>query len=378
MYKRTLNLPELLDKKSFFLFGARATGKTTLIQTSLPDALIIDLLYARTYSILLKDPSALGDMCRSTQGIIVIDEIQKLPVLLDEVHRLIQRHQYKFLLTGSSARKLKHGGANLLAGRARESRLYPLTSHEIDDFDLLRLLNRGGLPEIYDSDDPDEDLSAYVDTYLKEEIKAEAVTRNVAAFSEFLDIMARSNGQELNYESFASDLQISTSSFKNYVQILEDTLIGFRISGFTETKKRKSISRSKHYLFDLGVTRHLAKTGVISPKNKAFGDAFEHFIVLEVQAYISYARKKVQLSYWRSTSQFEVDLILDSTVAIEVKAAESISSKHLKGLRALMEEKIFKRYICIYTGEAPMQSEDGIELLPWRMFLSQLWSGEIV
>lgn len=378
MHNRTLNLPELLEKKSFFLFGARATGKTTLIQASLPNALIIDLLYARTYSALLKDPSALGDICRSSQGIIVIDEIQKLPGLLDEVHRLIQKNHYKFLLTGSSARKLKHGGANLLAGRARESRLFPLTSQEIANFDLLRLLNQGGLPEIYDSDDPNEDLAAYVDTYLKEEIKAEAVTRNVAAFSEFLDIMARSNGQELNYESFASDLQVSASSFKNYVQILEDTLIGFRLPGFTETKKRKSISRSKHYIFDLGVTRYLAKTGAISPKSKAFGDAFEHFIVLEVQAYISYARKRVQLTYWRSTSQFEVDLLLDSNIAIEIKAAETISSKHLKGLRALKEENIFKRYVCIYTGESPMQTEDGIEVLPWRMFLNRLWSGNLV
>jgi predicted AAA+ superfamily ATPase len=232
-------------------------------------------------------------------------------------------------------------------------------------------------PEIYDSTEPDEDLSAYVTTYLKEQIKAEAVTRNVAAFAEFLDIMARSNGQELNYESFVSDLQISTSTFKNYVQILDDTLIGFRLAGFTETHRRKATARAKHYLFDLGVTRHLAKTSLIQAKSKAFGDALEHFIILEMRAYLSYQRLDWEMNYWRSTSQFEVDLLIGKELAIEVKATDRPQAKHLKGLRALAEEKIFKMLICVHCGSFASLTEDGIELLPYHEFLSRLWSGQL-
>lgn len=378
MYRRTLDLRALLEKKSFFLFGARATGKSTLIQTTLPQAQVVDLLHHRTYAALLRDPSALEEMITSPARIVVIDEIQKLPVLLDEVQRLIQKKKIKFLLTGSSARKLKHGGANLLAGRAREARLFPLTSFEIDNFQLLRLMNHGGLPEIYDSSEPDEELTSYVDTYLKEEIRAEAVTRNVAAFAEFLDIIAISNGQEINYESFASDLQVSTSTFKNCLQILEDTLIGFRVSGFVKTKKRKGTSRAKHYLFDLGITRHLAKSGKIEPKSKAYGDALEHFIVLEVRAYLAYSRNRSEMNYWRSTSQFEVDLILGQTLAVEVKATNSPSDKLLKGLRALKEERLIRDYILVCNLEQERVTSDGIRILPWQKFLKELWSGKLL
>lgn len=376
MYGRELNLPKLLEKRSHFLFGARATGKSTLIQQTLPEAQIFDLLHAKTYTALLRNPGALEDMIVDTGRLVVIDEIQKLPVLLDEVQRLITKKQLRFLLTGSSARKLKHGGANLLAGRAREARLFPLVSREIPDFSLTRLMNHGGLPMIYQSDEPDEDLAAYVDTYLREEIKAEAVTRNVAAFAEFLDIIARSNGQELNYEGLASDLQVSAGTLKNYVQILEDTLIGFRLPGFSDTRKRKATSRAKHYLFDLGVTRHLAKVAAILPESKAFGDAFEHFIILEVRAFLSYKRLPAQLCYWRSTSQFEVHLLVNRDLAIEIKATANPTPKHLKGLRALAEEGIFKRLLLVSTVEQERRTDDGIEILPWQTFLSRLWSGD--
>ena len=368
-----LNLPELLSKKSFFLFGARSTGKTTLIQQTLPQSFVVDLLNARTYTTLLKDPTALADLIRGHEKIVVIDEIQKLPKLLDEVHRIIQKDKRTFLLTGSSARKLKHGGANLLAGRARDARLFPLCSAEVPSFELLDFLNKGGIPDIFDSAEPEEDLEAYVDTYLREEIKAEAVTRNVGAFAEFLDVIGRSNGQELNYDGFASDLQVSTSTFKNYIQILEDTLIGFRLPGFVETKKRKATARAKHYLFDLGVARYLAGNGEIHRKSKLFGDALEHFIILEVRAYLSYTRSKQKMSYWRSTSQFEVDLLIGKETAIEIKATHQPGAKHLKGLRALKDENLFRRYICIHCGSHRSISEDGIELLPYHHFLTELW-----
>jgi uncharacterized protein len=256
--------------------------------------------------------------------------------------------------------------------------LFPLVSAEIKNFNLIRFLNHGGLPAIYDSKDPDEELTSYVDSYIKEEIKAEAVTRNVAAFSEFLDVVAMVNGQEINYESFSSDLQISTTTFKNYLQILEDTLIGFRLPGFTETRKRKATSRAKHYLFDVGVARHLGRIGHIVPKSKNFGDAFEHFIILEIRAYLSYSRNRLPLCYWRSTSQFEVDVLIEREVAIEVKSTPEVSAKHLKGLRALMEEKIFPRNIVVCTAHLKRVTEDGIEILPWQDFLQLLWRGKIV
>jgi len=377
MHRRLLNIRSLLEQKSFFLFGPRATGKTTLIDTTLSEALVIDLLEARTFQSLLKDPGRLGEMIDDPKRIVVIDEMQKLPSLLDEVHRLIQKRHIRFLLTGSSARKLKHGAANLLAGRAREARLFPLTSAEIKSFDLIRLINHGGLPEIYDGTDPDEDLTAYVDTYLREEIKAEAVTRNVAAFSEFLDAVALANGQEINYERFASDLQVSPSTLKNYFQILEDTLIGFRLPGYTATKKRKSTTRSKFYLFDLGVARHLAKNSEIIEGSKAFGDAFEHFIILEVRAWLSYARRREELRYWRSTSQFEVDALIGNQVAIEIKSSDSPTDKHLKGLRALMEEGLFKRHILVCRERQKRVTDDGIEILPWQQFTKLLWDGKL-
>ena len=281
-------------------------------------------------------------------------------------------------MTGSNARKLKHGGANLLAGRAREMRLFPLVSPELGKFDLLKLINNGGLPEIYDSDSPNLDLEAYITTYLKEEIKAEAVTRNVSSFSEFLDVMGKSNGEEVNYDSFAKDLQTSTSTLKNYIQILEDTLIGFRLPGFTDTKKRKSITRAKHYLFDLGVAKSLAKRELISNKTDEFGRAFEHFMILEVRAYSWYLQKSFSMTYWRSTTQFEVDLLIGREVAVEIKSTENPVRKHLKGLLALKEESIFKRYILVYLGSHKRITADGVELYPWRLFLEELWDGQIV
>lgn len=378
MHRRILSLPALLAKKSHFLFGPRASGKTTLIEHSLPNAQVFDLLHAGTHLALLRNPSVLEEWITDPARLVVVDEVQKLPAILDEAHRLIQKKRITFLLTGSSARGLRHGGANLLAGRAREARLFPLTSREIENFDLSRLLNHGGLPEIYDGSEPDEDLAAYVSTYLREEIKAEAVTRNVAAFGEFLDVIGAANGQEINYEGFASDLQVSPNTLKNYLQILEDTLIGFRLPAYTKTTHRKAISRSKHYLFDLGVARFLGRNGVLRAGSKAFGDAFEHFVVLETRAYLSYARKPVQMRYWRSVSKFEVDLVLEDEAAIELKATKQISDKHLHGLRALKEEGLVRRMLAVSLDPVERRTSDGIEIVPWASFLERLWTGEIV
>jgi predicted AAA+ superfamily ATPase len=376
MYKRILDLTKLLKRKSFFLFGPRGTGKTTLIQRTLSGATVIDLLEIKTYREYLKNPSLISE--QMLEPIVVIDEVQKLPEILDEVHRLIEADKLTFLLTGSSARKLKRGGANLLAGRAWWAELFPLTSNEIPDFDLMTYLNRGGLPAVYPSDDYAEELWAYTALYLKEEIQNEALTRKVAQFSEFLDLMALSNGQEISYQSIAGDCGVSPNSIKNYIQILEDTLVAFQLKAFTKTRKRKAISRSKLYFFDVGVTNSLAKRGEIMAGSELFGKAFEHFILLEVRAFLSYTRKNIRMYYWRSTSQFEVDLILDDQWGVEIKSAASIKDKHLKGIRALKEEGNIQNFAAVSCDRYERITQDNITIFPWKLFLEKLWNGDII
>ncbi|MBW2111785.1 MAG: DUF4143 domain-containing protein, partial [Deltaproteobacteria bacterium] len=283
-----------------------------------------------------------------------------------------------FLLTGSSARKLKRGGANLLAGRAWWAELFPLTSSEIPEFDLMTYLNSGGLPSIYPSDDYREELQAYTALYLKEEIQNEALTRKVAQFLEFLDLMALTNGEEISYQSLARDCGVSANSIKNYVEILEDTLVAFRLRAFTKTRKRKAISRSKLYFFDVGVTNSLANRGEILAGSELFGKAFQHFILLEVRAFLSYARKRERMSYWRSTSGFEVGLIVGDRWAFEIKGTDSIHDKHLKGIRALKEEGNIGRFGVISRDRYERKTRDGIVVFPWRVFLRRLWRDEII
>jgi uncharacterized protein len=375
---RALKLPELLEKKSFFLFGPRSTGKTSLIQHQFPEARLYNLLDARVFSRLLKNPSLIEEENRARPHLIVIDEIQKIPSILDEVHRLIEKYHWKFLLTGSSARKLKYGASNLLAGRAWRADLFPLTWREIPQFDLISYLNRGGLPQVHFSADAHEELKNYVSLYLHEEIQAEGLTRKLPAFVSFLDAIALSNGEEINFESFASDCGVSPSTVKNYIQILEDTLIGFSLRGFTKTKKRKAISRIKHYFFDVGVVNTLCHRGTIEIHSELFGKAFEQFIIQEVRAYLSYQRSDKLLSYWRSLSKFEVDLIISHDWAIEIKSTQCAQNKHLKGLRALKEENIIKNYGIVSLDEEMRQTNDGIHIFPWQTFLKKLWNHELI
>lgn len=376
MYERKLNLEQLLGQKSHFLFGARATGKSTLIRSLDSGAIeVVDLLERDTYRRLLQKPSILESLDQSK--IIVIDEIQKIPSLLDEVHRLMTKYDTKFLLTGSSARKLRYGSSNLLAGRAWKTELFPLSWSEITDFDLERYLTRGGLPQSYKSKYWQKELSAYVTLYLREEIAAEALTRNLESFSEFLDLIAQSNGQEINFQSFATDCGVTIPTIKNYFSIIEDTLLGFSLSAFTKTRKRKAITRSKHYLFDVGVVNSLCEIGGIKKKSPYFGNAFEHFIVSEVRAANTYLEINAELSYWRSTSQFEVDLIIGKKVAIEIKSSAKVQAKYLKGLKALQEENLLDRFILVSLDKFDHTTEEGIECLHWETFLSKLWKKEI-
>ncbi len=378
-FVRQLDLAALLKKKSFFLFGPRATGKSHLLQTSLGDHMrLYDLLDARVYSNLLRRPSLLEEEALpGDQRIVVIDEVQKLPSLLDEVHRLIERRKMRFLLTGSSTRKLLHGGANLLAGRAWTAALFPLVSNEIPHFDLLRYLNSGGLPAIYPSTDYREELKSYAETYLSEEIRAEALTRRVDHFARFLDVIALNNGEELRYQALASDTGINAKTIRNYVEILRDTLIGFELAAFRKTRTRKAIASSKLYLFDVGVVNALTKRGEIAAKSELFGRAFEHFLILELRAHLSYTRSDLALSYWRSTSQFEVDCIVGNKLAIEIKSTELVNTRDLRGLKALREEGLIERYLVVSL-DSERRLLDGVEIWPWQMFLAALWKGQLL
>lgn len=375
---RTLDIGSLLKKKSIFLFGPRSTGKTTLIEHRLPDARVYNLLDTRLFSRLVKDPGLMAEETAGDERVIVIDEIQKLPSLLDEVQRLIVERRRTFLLTGSSARKLKRGSANLLAGRAWKADFFPLTSREIPKFDLVRYLNRGGLPHVYFGEDPSEDLENYVALYLKEEIQSESLIRSLPAFASFLDAIALSNGEEISLESFGRDCSVSPGTVRNYIRILEDTLIGFSLPGFTKTKKRKAISRIKHYLFDVGVVNTLCRRGEIRLRSELFGRAFEQFIIQEIRAYLGYRRRKLSLAYWRSLSQFEVDVIVGTELALEIKGSPQIKEDHLKGLRALKEEGLIGDYAVVSLDPEERKTSDGIRIYPWEKFLRLLWEDRLL
>jgi len=376
--QRHLNLPELLTKKSFFLFGPRATGKSTLIRQQLSEsARVIDLLDSRFYLRLLSSPGDLEAIiyADSQNGIVVIDEVQRVPELLNEVHRLIEKKKLTFLLTGSSARKLRRGKANLLAGRVWEARLFPLTRREIPDFNLERYLRYGGLPPVYLSPYPDEELNAYVNTYLKEEIMAEGLIRKLPPFSRFLRSAALANGEIINFTKLANDCQVPPSTVTEYVGLIEDTLMGFMLPSWKESRKRKAIRMGKFYFFDPGVTHTLTGTQTIERNSHLYGKSFEQFIGMEIRAYLSYERKMLDFSYWRSTHGYEVDFLIGRETAVEVKALQRITRRDFKGLKALEEEKVFKNYVLVSQDQ--VNTRDGnFQALHWETFLDQLWSGK--
>jgi len=380
-YTRKLNLLQLLKKKSFFLFGPRSTGKTYLINEQLKDqAVIFDLLKGDLFLRLSADPSLIEGMIdaeNSSGSPVVIDEIQRIPALLNEVHRLIEEKRIRFLLTGSSARKLKKEHANLLAGRAWNAALFPLSFSEIPNFNLDRYLRYGGLPQVYPSRYPEEELDAYVNTYLKEEIQAEGLIRKLPPFSRFLKTAALSNGNVLNFTEVANDSQVPPSTVREYYSILIDTLVGFFLEPWARSKKRKAIQTAKFYFFDTGVTNAIAGTKHLDRNSNAYGMSFEQFIGMEIRAYLSYSRIKDPLTFWRTTHGFEVDYLIGDHTAIEVKSTHKISPRHLKGLKALQEEKVFKKYLLITQDKISIEKND-IRAMHWNDFLQKLWRGKII
>jgi predicted AAA+ superfamily ATPase len=377
--QRQLQIVPLLAKKSFFLFGPRSTGKTTLIRQQLAGkAFIIDLLDSRYFLRLSSAPHELESMTAATPAdIFVIDEIQRIPELLNEIHRLIESRNLTFLLTGSSARKLRRGRANLLAGRVWNAGMFPLIYREIPGFDLNRYLRYGGLPAVYLSEYPEEELDAYVNTYLKEEILAEGLIRRLPPFSRFLKTISLANSEMINFTKLANDCQVPPSTVTEYIGLLEDTLVGFLLPAWTESKKRKAIKTGKFYFFDPGITHMLAGTEALDRNSNLYGKSFEQFICMELRAYLSYRRKKLPLTYWRSKSGHEVDFLIGTRTAIEVKASRKTSRNDLKGLNYLKEEGVFQNLILV--SQDPISTfTDSILSVPWQKFLSDLWEDKFV
>lgn len=378
-YDRIQKILDIQDD-SVFLWGARQVGKSTLVKKLFPDAKVYDLLKSDEYSRLLRKPQLLREELVSYDEtkIVIIDEIHKIPSLLDEVHWLIVNRGIRFILCGSSARKLKRVGTNLLGGRALPVMLFPFVSAEISDFNLFRAINNGMIPRHYMVQNPQKRLEAYIGVYLKEEIQEEAVVRQLSSFNRFLDVAAQCDGEMINYTNIAQDCGVSATTIKEYFNILEQTLIGYMIPAFTSSKKRRAITTKKFYYFDVGVVNYLLNRSNLQPGSIDFGHAFEHFMIQEIVAYLSYYEKREKLSYWRTANGYEVDAIIgDARVAIEFKSSEEVQSKHTKGLKAFEEDFPDARKI-IVSLDCNKRILNGIEVIPALEFLQMLWNGYII
>ena len=377
-YKRILSYDDA-GNDSLFLWGARQVGKSTLVKTLFPNAILYDLLKSDEYERLARRPALLREeLEKKGEGtVVIVDEIQKVPPLLDEVHWLMENRGIRFILCGSSARKLKRVGTNLLGGRALKYTLHPLVSAEIPDFDLIRAVNNGMVPRHYMIQNPKKRLQSYIGAYLKEEIRDEAFVRQLSSFNRFLEIAAQTDGEIVNYSNIASDCGVSATTVKEYFNILGQTSIGYMIPSFTKSKKRRAVVAPKFYYFDVGIVNYLLHRSALEPGSADFGHAFEHLLIQEIQAYLDYHDYESSLAYWRTDSGYEVDAILgDAKVAIELKSTEEVQSRHTKGLKAFMEDFPDARPIIVSRDKAP-RTLNGIDILPVEIFLKKLWDGAI-
>ncbi len=377
MYKRALKLPKPV-RRSFFLWGPRQTGKTSLLEKMYPKDPVISLLMNDELMTFKTHPEQLRERVRAMKSkFIIIDEVQKVPELLNEIHYLIEKDKIHFGLCGSSARKLKKSHGNLLGGRALRFELFGLTSNELkEDFNLDQILNRGTLPAIYSSPDHQPLLKSYCADYLKEEIFDEALVRKLSPFSKFLDLAALSDTEILSYETFSRDVGVSGPTIRSYFEILSDTLIGSFLPGYTLRPKRKVVAQPKFYFSDVGTVNYLAQRGLLQRKSELFGKAFENWIHHELKAYISYCNLNINLSYWKVHSGPEVDFIIGPMkFALEAKASASIHSDHLKGLRELKKDypQVQKRWVVSLEKHSRI-TDDKIEILSVEDFTKRLWS----
>jgi len=373
MYSRLIESPK---DKSFFLFGPRGTGKTTWVKSKFPGALYLDLLEAELFNDLLANPQRLEKLIpEHFKDWVIIDEVQRIPELLNEVHRLIEKCKYKFILTGSSARKIRRKGVNLLAGRALSYHLYPLTVYELGkDYDFSRSLDYGQLPSVYTEKNPKAYLESYVKTYLEEEIQHEGFTRNLGAFTRFLETASFSQGSILNVSSVARECGIERKVVENYFTILEDLLIAYKIPVFTKKAKRRLVAHPKFYFFDVGLYRTLRPTGPLDLPEEIGGHAFETLFLQELIAINNYLELGYKIFYWTTSNNMEVDFVLygeKGIKAFEVKRTGKISNSMLRGLKAFKRDYPDAKAYFIYGGERYFH-EGEIEVLPIKDALKGL------
>lgn len=379
-----LHLPE---RQSAFLWGPRKVGKSTFLATAFPESITYDLLRTDLLLDLTRRPALLREQLLAADPArlpfpVILDEVQKVPALLDEVHWLIENRDLRFILCGSSARKLKRGRANLLGGRAWRFQMHPLVTPElgpVEELDLLRILNRGTIPDHYQQEEYGRSLDAYVRDYLKEEVFDEGLTRNVPAFSRFFDAIRYSHGELTNYANIARDCGVDAKTVKAYYEILVDTLLGRMVEPYKRRQSRQVIGKApKFYLFDVGVAGALIRRGAVSPGTDAFGRAFEHFILTELIAHASYTELHYDVRFWRTKSGQEVDFVLgEGEVAIEVKATGRVDNRELRSIKAFAEDNT-PRAAFVVCDESAERIVDGIRVTPWRVFLGKLWAGQIV
>ena len=382
--RRLLNI-NLPAGQSAFLWGPRKTGKTTYLKSHFPKSIVYDFLKTDLFLEISKNPSLLRErLLAENKDVlrhpVILDEVQKVPQLLDEVHWLVENKKLRFILCGSSARKLKQGHGNLLGGRAWRFEMFPFVSAELGRINLLHVLNHGLIPSHYlQGDDYEKSLKAYVQDYLKEEIFAEGLTRNIPAFSRFFDAFAYSHGEVTNYSNIARDCGIDAKTVKEYHQILVDTLLATRIEPFKKRQSRQVITKAcKYYLFDVGVAGYLTKRRLEEERGVEFGKAFEHFLAMELIAYRSYSGLDFDINFWRTKSGLEVDFVLaGGKIALEIKGASRVDNKNLTGLEAFIQEYSPKRAIVVCS-EKQKRAHGKIEIMPWAVFLNELWEGKIV
>lgn len=380
-YKRILSLSECLAPKSVLLLGPRRTGKSWLLRHSLPPHTALNLLHSETYARLSQNPGLLRELVTQQTSLVSIDEIQRLPWLMNDIHALIEeRPDIRFVLTGSSARKLRSQFTSLMAGRARTHHLHPLVEPELANvqWPLEKRLAFGSLPAVVSSSEPMADLSDYAGDYLREEIAAEGYARNLEAFARFLPVAAACQSAEVNFEKVASDCQVPARTVREYFHILEDTLVGTLLPPFTGSTKRKPVSRSKFFLFDIGVHNALVGLKSLPTSDALLGAQMESVVFQEIRAWLSYTRDSRPLTYWRTQGgRYKVDFVIGDEVAIEVKASRTTHSNDLKGLKALSEERKFRRKILVSRDPLRRETPEGFELWPFEAFAAELWSGAL-
>ena len=377
-YTRALRLPEP-GTETFFLWGPRQSGKTTLLRQRYPGVVWIDLLKADEFRRYATRPELMREeLAKSGARFVVVDEVQKAPALLDEAHWLHENAGVHFALCGSSARKLKRGHGNLLGGRALRRELYGLSAHELAaDFDLNRILNHGTLPRIYASGSPRPLLNAYVADYLKEEVMAEGLVRHLPPFSDFLNAAALTDTEQVNFTNVGRELGVSRETVRGYFEILSDTLLARMLQPYRKRPKRRLSLADKFYFHDVGVVNFLAKRGTLEPGSELYGKAFENWVFHEMCCYNSYRDRFAEFSFWRLSTGVEVDFIVnDLECAIECKSSAQVQTHHLKGLRELMNEhSTVKKKIVVSREAKSRRTSDGIDILSVPDFMVELWSG---